>query len=120
MTDHANTTLPFGRFKGKLLSEVPPDYLEWALRNSDIVHRDAELRLAILKTLGKEAADDGEASDELTILQALVMPGGVLDRMCHQEEGGTIAALAEALQSLRGEAGSQVLRRVNRDDGIPF
>ena len=42
-------SIPFGKWKGKPLSQVPSDYLEWLLGNTDSI--DAELRDAILRRL---------------------------------------------------------------------
>ena len=37
-------TIPFGKHKGKRLSDIPPSYLRWVIANCWI---DGELRLAI-------------------------------------------------------------------------
>lgn len=42
-------TLPFGKHRGKRLSDVPTDYLRWLLRNSHSL--DSELRTAITERI---------------------------------------------------------------------
>jgi exodeoxyribonuclease X len=45
--------LPFGKHKGKPLAEVPPDYLDWMLKQSDI---DADVRFTCETELARRAA----------------------------------------------------------------
>lgn len=35
--------MPFGRFKGELIEDIPTDYLEWLLRETDIADRNPKL-----------------------------------------------------------------------------
>lgn len=53
-------TMPWGKHKGKLLSEVPPDYLRWALKNADSM--SSVLRGEIERVLGILSQTNGSAT----------------------------------------------------------
>ena len=45
------TVMPFGRFVGKVLAEVPKPYLRWAVMNTDLDYRYPGLKLEISKII---------------------------------------------------------------------
>jgi uncharacterized protein (DUF3820 family) len=47
--------MPFGKWKGEKLEDIPPDYLEWALENCDLrpaLQAEMEAQLALKRGEG--------------------------------------------------------------------
>lgn len=52
-----DTTMPFGKWRGHLIEDIPSDYLGWALRGMD--HADEELRRQMREELNRRRAAPG-------------------------------------------------------------
>jgi hypothetical protein len=52
VVDYGETVLPFGKYRGQELRDVPPDYLLWVLRNFERLNDS--LREAITRFLREE------------------------------------------------------------------
>jgi hypothetical protein len=89
--------MPFGQYRGKLLSDVPRDYLLWALREAAAVRRDPSLALAIRRRLGIDT--NAGAPPPPPPRPAADFPGVVktwyrdLSLKYHPDRGGSNAAM---------------------------
>lgn len=51
----ADLRMPFGKYKGELLENVPTDYIEWCLENMELnpsLQREMEAQLALKRGEG--------------------------------------------------------------------
>ena len=99
--------LPFGKHKGKKLTEVPKEYLEWLLDNSN----DKNIIRMIELTKGKKALTEEEKKEKLNLmvqLDKLIREKGEYKEDIYDEYGVesdkemTIEQLREAIGKLNG------------------
>ena len=55
------TVMPFGRFVGKSLPEIPHPYLRWAVLNTDLDYRYPGLKLEIVNIIRGSAGRSSKA-----------------------------------------------------------
>jgi hypothetical protein len=107
--------MSFGKHKGKLLSDVPDDYLWWCLGNLDWVGKEM-LRKAIEERLGvpgdtgkasTKTTASGPTSDELEGVVKAWYRGLALDYHPDRRKGSNaeMAALNDAHERLRRSLG---------------
>jgi hypothetical protein len=108
-------TMPFGKFKGQAVGDLPPDYLEWCLAN--VKDLNPWLRSAMSEAIA--AAKFGERVDSAPPVVARVEQGlkGWYRRMSlkyHPDRGGSNEAQVvvndcyESLCELIGEMGGDL------------
>lgn len=100
-------TMPFGKHKGKNLSDVPPDYLYWVLENC--TRLSPFLRAKITAELGIcEVSDVPDKSQDLEkIVNKIYLK---LSPRFHPDRGGSHEAML-ALNSFRDEVRAEIKRR---------
>jgi hypothetical protein len=75
--NEADVVMPFGKYKGRLISDIPQDYLEWF---ADNVKTKPVLADAVAKALGrtgqplKAAATNSKATPSLTLTGSDYVP----------------------------------------------
>ena len=71
--EEAAIVMPFGKYKGRLLCDIPEDYLEWFAAN---VKAKPFLAEAVAKALGRQAPPQKSTSvPSLTITGSEYVPG---------------------------------------------
>lgn len=61
---HNSTVMPFGKYKGLLIKDIPIDYLEWALENIDSTKLKDIVYLCYLEKLKVEKRENDKISKQ--------------------------------------------------------
>lgn len=98
-------TMPFGKYVGWAIEDVPTDYLRWCLRT--LTRLGPDLRRAMMDVVGEPLEDTPPAGSAGMPRAADVL--ALVNRVCraatlrhHPDRGGSVAAM-QAVNAIRDE-----------------
>lgn len=84
MTDPATFTMPFGRFKGRALADVPGPYLRWVLANVEALHDDTRQTITAYLGQPKPRRTKNTAEGAAATCARCGLPGTTARPLVHQ------------------------------------